>query len=302
MDYYKDDLDRPPRRAVRYPDDDYFDSREPYDDFERSRYPSDDPYGPGAADMYRMYPPRPGPPPGGPMEPPPPPPHESYVMCGMVAVDFKNPFDSKPHRRPKPAKCHTVFVGSLPDTCIDVHLRDIFRKCGEIIDTRVSRGRNFGHVQFIDENAVDMAMELSGCTIRIKNSYSSKDKSKIHVDYAQDKSENDFKKKSQDDEPLPYSATNVQAITSEIHGEDCFNFAAKTMIFWLTKSQLEDVAATPVYNAVTSINTHGRKLNKVIQTHDEEAFEYNMKRKVALQKLLSEGEIVEGSTICSKCK
>ena len=280
MDYYKDD---PPRRPSRYRDDDYFDGgREPFEDFDREPYP------PGG-DPYRMFPPHPPPDPRDPRDPRDHP-AESFVMCGMVAVEFKNPFDPKQNRRSKPGKCHTVFVGSLPDNCNEVHLKDLFSGCGSIVETRVSRGRNFGHIQFTLESMVERAMELSGCTIRIKNSYSPKDTAKIHVDYAQDKSESDFKKKIQEEEILPYNQTNVSTITTEIHGEDCFKFAAKNVIYWLTRSQLDDAATVPMYGLVNAVNTHARKVNKLIQTHDEEAFEYNMKRKVALQKILSDSK------------
>jgi len=211
-------------------------------------------------------------------------------MCGTVAVEFKNPFDPRPGHRTKPSKCHTVFVGSLPDNCTEVHLKELFEKCGNVLDARVSRGRNFGHVHFALESSVDRAMELSGVTIRIENSFSPKDRNNIHVDYARDKADFDFQKKVRDEDMLPYNVGNLQSVSSEIHRDECFVYAAKTVVHWLTKTQLEESAASPVYNLVNAVNIYSRKLNKLIQTRDEEAFEFSMQRKVALKKLLSESE------------
>ena len=133
-------------------------------------------------------------------------------------------------------------------------------------------------------------MELSGATIRIENSFSPKDRNKIHVDYARDKAELDFQKRIKEEDMLPYSTGNVQTLSSEIHRDECFAFAAKTVVHWLSKGQLEESAASPLYNLVNSVNIYSRKLNKVIQTQDEEVFEYSMQRKVALKRLLAESE------------
>lgn len=215
---------------------------------------------------------------------------DGCLMFGTVAVDLVNPLDTKPLRREKPGLCRTIFVGSLPDSCVESHLTDLFSNCGNIVEVRVSKGRNFGHVQFTLDSSVERAMELSGCTIRINNSFSRKDTAKIHVDYAQDKYEVDLKRRIEEEEILNYNSGNVSMITNDLHRDAAFKYASKNVVNWLDKSSgnLDDNSSTVLYGLVSTVNSHGRKVNKIIQTKDEDELEFKVTKKVALKKLHSD--------------
>ena len=301
MDYYKDDigLDSVPRRSSRYSrgeerERDFYDDRRDRDRYDYDRemdyhgsYPplSDDP-------LYRM--PRP-------LLPPPReslrdilPPKEMIsdgaVVCGSVVVVPANPFEPKPKRREKPVACKTVFVGSLPDTCADKHLLDLFTNCGNIVEVRVSRGRNFGHVQFSLESSVERAMALSGCVIKIENSSSPKDRSRIHVDYAQDKMEIVLKRRIQDNEMLSFDGGNAAIVSTDLHRDDVFSYAAKNVITWFNKGACDADSSNTFFGLMNSVNSRGRKLNKDIQAKEDEDFEWKLRKKDFYKNLATECE------------
>ena len=289
MDYYKDSLDLLPlRRSSQHhrERDDYYDRRDRYNlDREMGSYR--DPYLP-SEDPYRMKPR-----PSYPLPPPPLPSLDkeqvgcSYIMFGSVALELVDPFETKSQCRPKPDPCRTIFVGSLPDNCKDSHLTDLFSNCGTIVEVRVSRGRNFGHVQFAMDISVDRAMKLSGCVIRIDNSHARKDTSKIHVDYAQDKQEVDLKRRIQEQEIFPYSSGNISVVTIDLHREDSFRYAAKNVINWLGKGSVDEDFSFSMYGLISAVNTHGRKVSNIMATKDEAELEFQLKKKQGFQKLLS---------------
>ena len=287
MDYYKDSLEplslrRPSHHRER---DDYYDHRDRYD-FDRDIGSYRDPFLP-SDDHYRMMP-RP------PYPPPPLPSHDkekvdgACTMFGSVALELINPFDPKPRRRLKPDPCHTVFVGSLPDNCVESHLTDLFSNCGSISEVRVSRGRNFGHVQFTLDSSVERAMELSGCNIRIDNSHTRKDMSKIHVDYAQDKQEVDLRRRIQENEIFPFTSGNITMISNDLHRDDAFIYAAKNVMNWLGKGSVDEDSLAKLYGLLSAVNTHSRDVNKNMEIKDEEELEFKVKKKLVLQKLLSD--------------
>ena len=302
MDYFKEDLDidSTPRWSSRYMRDhdrdherDLYDERrgkERYDydrdlDY-RGSYPSisDDP-------IYRMMsrPLLPHPrdsireilPPKEPLS-------EGIIPLGSVVLIPMNPLEPKPKRREKPACCKTVFVGSLPESCSDKNLYDLFSNCGNIIEVRVSRGRNFGHVQFSLESSVERAMELSGCFIRIENSTLPKDSARIHVDYAQDKAEVELKKRIQENEMISFTTQNAVSVSTDLHREDIFCYAAKNVINWLKKGSCDGETANTFFGLMTSINSHGRKIAKNIKAKEDAEDVFHQKKKEYFNKMANE--------------
>ena len=313
-DDYRGDLDRdldpplPSSYARDHRGDPYYDdkpSRERvYDYDERDRPP-----------IRSTYPPPPPPPPSilddpfyrrfddlearilsrarEPLPPPLPPPLSVHdepgaLVHGSVIIIPFSPFEHRPKRREKPPNCNTVFVGSLPEKATEKHLFDIFMKCGKIIDVRVSRGRNFGHVQFQNEESIEKAMDLSGCIIRIGPSNLPGDSAKIHVDYAHSKGEAELQRRIQEGELLSFNHVNASTVSSDLHREEAFGYAAKNVIHWLERGHCTQSTANTFFGLISSTNTHCRKMIKHIKAKDEELAEVMQKRREYFQTLQKE--------------
>jgi len=86
----------------------------------------------------------------------------------------------------RPDDCRTVFVGGLPGDVGEDMVRALFEKCGDIREIRMDQskrsGAQFCHVEFVEGEAVDRAVRLSGD--RVGNS-------KIRVDYAENRMKHD---------------------------------------------------------------------------------------------------------------
>ena len=316
MDYYKEDMDMrryaplpppPPPPPPLHDERDLYDRHNRYD---YEEYHGSFPPVPGSHmddSLYRMPPHPLLPHPRDPMSmrdpmqdplheiPPPPfaykePVPEGAVTLGSVVLYPANPLEKKPSRRARPKVCKTVFVGSLPDNCIEKHLTDLFTNCGKIIEVRVSRGRNFGHVQFEAESSVDRAMDLSGCKIRIENSSLPKDCGRIHIDYAQDKSEIELKKRMVDTDTIAYTISNAAGISSDLHKEGAFVYAARHVANWLSNGECKSQYSGNFFDMLTNVNSHGRKVNKYIQNKEEEELEFRVKKQEYFQKLEEECE------------
>lgn len=284
MDYFKEDVEPElSRRSSRYSEDYFYDRHDRYDydrdiDYYSSHASLDDPYR-----MPRPLLPRPPrdrdmPPPSLHDMPYKEPVPESAVAVGRIVIYPLSPLDPKPSRRTKPISCKTIFVGSLPDTCLEKHLIELFSACGTVVEVRISRGRNFGHVQFSQESSVERAMNLSGCKIRIDNSPLPKDCSRIHVDYAQDKAEVELKRKMETDEVLTYNSTVASNISADLHKDGVFCYAAKNVATWLGRGECKADNANTFFDLVTNVNKYGRKVAKYIQNKEEEEFEFKVKK------------------------
>ena len=301
MDYYKDDLDRDRGRYSRGDERDYYDRRDSYE-FERDiDYMRGPPPGPPPPDdpMFRV--PRPllphphGPPPPG--LPPPPMPDEMLfkepvaegaVVFGSVVLLPVSPLEPRPKTRQKPSVCKTVFVGSLPDMCEERHLLDLFKHCGPVNEVRIARGRSFGHVEFASENAVERAIKLSGCMIKVENMSLPKACGKIHVDYAQDKDDMDTRRRVLGKETLTYSKKNASVISQDLHRDETYSYAARHVNQWLTGGACDAASQCTFFELLNNVNSRSRKLLKNIQDKDEEEFEYRVKKKAYLKGLADE--------------
>lgn len=271
----------PDRRSSRYQDYEFYERHHDRYDYDREMDFYSQPPPPPDDPLFRM--PRPLlPHPHDPLRDIPPLPYdepvpEGAVSLGRVILYPLNPLEPKPKRRMKPHNCKTIFVGSLPDNCLEKHLHDIFAPCGEIIEARVSRGRNFGHVQFAMEHSVERAINLSGCRIRIENSPLPKDSGRIHVDYAQDKTELELKRRIEGNDLLAFSQASASSIAADLHREGVFCYAAKNVATWLSKGDCKAENANTFFDLITNVNSYGRKLAKFIQNKEEEELEFRVK-------------------------
>jgi RNA recognition motif-containing protein len=215
------------------------------------------------------------------------------IVCGSVVLIPASPFEKKPSLRHKQGICKTVFVGSLPDNTSNKHLQDLFERCGKVIDIRVSKGRNFGHVQFEMEEDVDRALLLSGCRIRVGPSNSMSDLGKIHVDYAQPRSDSEINKRLESSEPLSYSGASAGMISAELHGEDTFWLAAKNIKTWIEKGNCNSNTTNTFFGLISSCNTHSRKVGKKAKDLEREEEDEATARRKKYERLLKECRVIE---------
>ena len=215
-------------------------------------------------------------------------PNTGTIVCGSVIVIPPSPFEPKPKRREKPPVCKTVFVGSLPDNITYKNLHDLFNKCGKVTDIRVSKGRNFGHVQFDFEEDVERALLLSGCRIRVGPSNSLGDVSKLHVDYAQPRTEAELQKRMENSEPLTYSTHNAGLISAAVHREDSFLLAAKNILLWIERGRCNPTTTNTFFGLISSCNTHCRKVAKKIMDMEKEKEEWQQKKQKNYERLEKE--------------
>ena len=290
----------PPPRDLYYDDRVRERSYGDYDDLDRKRYSIvlDDPFYRHPLDDLDPPPPRrsrsshvdPLPPPLPPLPPSDEPsqdPTTGVVMCGSVIVIPPSPFDKKPTLRPKPSICRTVFVGSLPDNASNKHLLDVFERCGKVMDVRVSKGRNFGHVQFDKEEGVEKALKLSGCVIRVGPSASHADTGKIHVDYAQPLKK-ESSQRTESTEPLPYNGTNAGMVSSDLHVEETFFAAATNIKTWIERGNCNASTTNTFFGLISSCNTHSRKISKKMKDLVKEGEEFTLSHKKKYENLLKE--------------
>ena len=222
---------------------------------------------------------------------------QGALVHGTVIIIPPSPFEPKPKRREKPANCDTVFVGSLPDNTTEKHLYDLFSKCGKINDVRISRGRNFGHVQFASEESVIQAVELSNCRIRVGPSNLPADTGKIHVDYAQPKGDPELQRRIQENEMMAFNVHNASTVSSDLHRDEAFAYAAKNVVHWIDRGNCNQSTANTFFGLISSINTHSRKVAKSIKTKEEEAMEFMQKRKQFFESLEKDCELEDFSLL-----
>ncbi|XP_030065405.1 ecto-NOX disulfide-thiol exchanger 2 isoform X3 [Microcaecilia unicolor] len=85
---------------------------------------------------------------------------KEIIHCKSCTLFPPNPNLPPPARRERPPGCKTVFVGGLPENATDEIILEIFEQCGELVAIRKSK-KNFCHIRFTDELAIDKAVYLS---------------------------------------------------------------------------------------------------------------------------------------------
>ena len=281
---YRDEYDLPPRYSREYYERDRYEER---DRPLRSGYPPailDDPYYRmrdellpplHSKDMLSRF---------GPNIDP-----EAYPR-GSVLLIMPPPFSKKPPLCDKPSRCNTVFVGSLPENTTETHLYDAFCDCGPIMDVRVARSRRFGHVEFKHESSVDKAIQLNNAILRVGPD--ANESSKIQVDFAQSKEASDAKRRMKTGESLAFNAPNAQIISTDLRGDDTFEFACKNLVLWMEKGSCSTTTANTFFGLISNINNHCHKLVKEIKLREEECQDLIQAKKLQLEKLLQQCKLL----------
>ncbi|GFU01450.1 ecto-NOX disulfide-thiol exchanger 1 [Trichonephila clavipes] len=92
----------------------------------------------------------------------------------------------------KPDGCHTVFVRGLPVKITEDIIKEGFERYGEILDIRMNR--RFCRIKFKNMNSVEQALLLSHYQIKIQNKEGGAYNGKLHVDYAIDQHDFQYRK------------------------------------------------------------------------------------------------------------
>lgn len=215
-----------------------------------------------------------------------------YVF-GSVTLVPPSPFEEKPKRSAKPPGCNTVFVGSLPDNMTEKHIMELFSECGRIVDVRIPRGKRYAHVEFVKEESVDKAIELSSCTVRIGPAAMPGNVGKLYVDFAHHRGEGDVYKKIQEGEMMMFNNRSVTALNNNLHYDEAFGFAAKNVIHWFEKGHCDTTTANVFYGLLNNIHTHCRKMAKNVKTKEDELKEAVVARKKFLENIQTNREFTE---------
>ena len=173
----------------------------------------------------------------------------------------------KPTLRDKPPGCKTIFIGGIPDHTEEIHMKDIFMDYGNILSIRLSKsGKKFCHIRFDSEEAVDRAVEISGYRMRIGPTSSSADISRIHVDYSQNKNDQEeyAEKQNRKMGNMPFNATNVSAISADLHKLDTFEEACRNTINWFEKGSCGPQNSISFFGMLSTVNTQAKQLGKDI--------------------------------------
>ena len=89
-------------------------------------------------------------------------------FCQLAAVIILDA--PPPTTRERPLGCRTIFVGGLPEVVTEEALEEVFVNYGAITSVRKSKKKNFAHVRFEEEAAVERSLFLSGIIKILRNS------------------------------------------------------------------------------------------------------------------------------------
>ncbi|XP_033110321.1 ecto-NOX disulfide-thiol exchanger 2-like [Anneissia japonica] len=208
------------------------------------------------------------------------------------ATLFPPPVGAPPSVREKPYGCRTIFVGGLPENVTEDLVREMFACCGEIVSYRKGK-KNFCHVRFSEEVAVDKALYISGYRLCINNSKEPDNIGRIHVDYAQARDDQyDFECRQRQfaremrhrvrmEEQLlrppsppvmaiPYSDHESTALAENLKSDENFLAAVSLLISWLDKGDCTKRTASTFYSMIQSVNSQVRRLMNEKQTYVDE--------------------------------
>lgn len=202
-----------------------------------------------------------------------------------------NPKAPPPTIRERPPGCRTVFVGGLPDLITEEIVREIFESCGEISTLRMSK-KNFCHIRFRQEEAIDRAIYLSGYRVRLNNTSDQSIFGRLHVDYAQARDDQyDYECKqrqlqreqrhrermsldrlrSQSPPPIPhYTDHEASMVGDSLRNNDTFVKAVQTITVWLERGDCSKRNANVFYSMIQSTHAHVRRLTSEKQQLEDD--------------------------------
>lgn len=202
-----------------------------------------------------------------------------------------NPNGPPPTIRERPPGCRTVFVGGLPENITEEIIREIFESCGEITTLRMSK-KNFCHIRYRHEAAIDRAIYLSGYRLRISSLNEPPNFGRLHVDYAQardDQYDYECKQRQQQREqrhrerisldrlrsqsPPPiahYTDHEATAVAENLRNNETFVKAIQTITAWLERGDCTKRNANVFYSMIQSTHAHVRRLHTDKQQVEED--------------------------------
>ncbi|EDV97804.1 GH14491 [Drosophila grimshawi] len=202
-----------------------------------------------------------------------------------------NPNAPPPTIRERPPGCRTVFVGGLPENITEEVIREIFESCGEITTLRMSK-KNFCHIRYRHEAAIDRAIYLSGYRLRISSLNEPPNFGRLHVDYAQARDDQyDYECKqrqlqreqrhrermsldrmrSQSPPPIPhYTDHEATAVAEHLRNNETFVKAIQTITTWLERGDCTKRNANVFYSMIQSTHAHVRRLHTDKQQLEED--------------------------------
>ncbi|KAM8708630.1 hypothetical protein ACLKA7_015578 [Drosophila subpalustris] len=202
-----------------------------------------------------------------------------------------NPNAPPPTIRERPPGCRTVFVGGLPENITEEVIREIFESCGEITTLRMSK-KNFCHIRYRHETAIDRAIYLSGYRLRISTLNEPPNFGRLHVDYAQARDDQyDYECKqrqlqrearhrermsldrmrSQSPPPIPhYTDHEATAVAEHLRNNETFVKAIQTITTWLERGDCTKRNANVFYSMIQSTHAHVRRLHADKQQVEED--------------------------------
>lgn len=193
-----------------------------------------------------------------------------------------NPNAPPPTIRERPPGCRTVFVGGLPENITEEVIREIFESCGEITTLRMSK-KNFCHIRYRQEGAIDRAIYLSGYRLRISALNEPPNFGRLHVDYAQARDDQyDYecrqrqhqreqrhrermsmdRMRSQSPPPIPhYTDHEATSVAEHLRTNETFVKAIQTITAWLERGDCTKRNANVFYSMIQSTHAHVRRLH-----------------------------------------
>ncbi|XP_022216709.1 ecto-NOX disulfide-thiol exchanger 2 isoform X4 [Drosophila obscura] len=202
-----------------------------------------------------------------------------------------NPNAPPPTIRERPPGCRTVFVGGLPENITEDVIREIFESCGEITTLRMSK-KNFCHIRYRHETAIDRAIYLSGYRLRISAMNEPPNFGRLHVDYAQARDDQyDYECKqrqlqreqrhrermsldrmrSQSPPPIPhYTEHEATAVAEQLRSNETFVKAIQTISVWLERGDCTKRNANVFYSMIQITHAHVRHLHTDKQQLEED--------------------------------
>uniref|UniRef100_A0A8D8UYX3 Ecto-NOX disulfide-thiol exchanger 1 n=1 Tax=Cacopsylla melanoneura TaxID=428564 RepID=A0A8D8UYX3_9HEMI len=219
-----------------------------------------------------------------------------------------------PTTRDRPLGCKTIFVGGLPENFKENQLEELFSKCGEIQNTRLSSKR-FAHIRFMSEMSVDIALYFSGYRVRIEGNTDAPNTGRIHIDFAQardDQYEYECQQRALDRErrhvermvieqfrvpsPIPvvhYSDHEAASLGEKLKSVDTFQEALDTMVTWLERGECNKRNANHFYTLLQSTNSHVRHLVSEKSNVDEMFQQARDMRDASIRAIAAQYQTVE---------
>lgn len=225
---------------------------------------------------------------------------KEVITCKSCSLIPPSPNSPQPTTRDRPPGCRTVFVGGLPENVTEDIIREVFERCGEITTLRLSK-KNFCHIRYVFESAVDSAIYLSGYRIRLSGASSSAASAaaeavsncgRLHVDYAQARDdqyeweckqrqlqrEQRHRDRMELDRLRPHSPPPVvhftdheaSALADKLKQDDHFQKAVQVLVTWLERGDCSKKNANTFYSMIQSTNSHVRRLQNEKSTFEEE--------------------------------